>query len=129
MRRSSDRGQVEPLAALAAVLAVSAALVVYVGALDDAMPGESDSKTPRTIHDRVQRHVTSAGVVDPDRLAGALETVPDGWTANVTVAGGGMQWHRGPDPPDEAERVRSRVSVAIGPGRVEPGQLRVVVWR
>lgn len=129
MQRSSDKGQVEPLAALAALLAVSAALVVYVGALDDAIPGEPESETPQTVHDRIQRNISSAGVVHPGRLDAALGTVPDGWSANVTLVTGTNRWTSGPDPPGDADRVRSRVSVTLGPDRIQPGQFRVVVWQ
>jgi len=129
MRRSSGRAQVEPLAALAALLAVSAAFAIYVGALDDAIPAEPDSETPQAVHDGIQRNVSTAGVAKPGRLDAALGTVPEGWNANVTLVADGQQWDRGPVPPGDAERVTSRVSVALGPDRVQPGQLRVVVWR
>jgi len=129
MQRSSDRGQVEPLAALAALLAVSAALVVYVGALDDAIPGEPASETPQTVHDRIQRNISSAGVVHPGRLSAAVERAPDGWSANATLVTEHNRWTSGPDPPGDADRVRSRVSVALGPDRIQPGQFRVVVWQ
>lgn len=129
MRRSSDRGQVEPLAALAAVLAVSAGLVVYAGVLDEAIPEQPESETPTTILDSVHRSLQTAGVASPDRLATAAATVPDGWQANVTLSAGGQRWHRGPEPPDGADRATRRVSVRVAPKQIEPGQLRVVVWR
>lgn len=129
MRRSSGRGQVEPLAALAAVLAVSAGIVVYAGLLDDAVPGNAEAETPSAILDRVHRTAQQTGVVAPDRLDAALAAVPDGWHANVTVTSGGRRWSRGPAPPEGADRARRRVSVRPAPGEVSPGQLRVVVWR
>ncbi len=129
MRRSSDRGQVEPLAVLAALLAISAALVVYAGALGDAVPEKPDSKTPQMIHDRIQQNISSTGVVHPGRLGASLERVPSSWSANATLVTEHNRWTSGPDPPGDAERVRSRVSVALGPDRIQPGQFRVVVWR
>ena len=41
-RSSARRAQVEPLAALAAVLVLGVALGAYVGALDGALPGPTD---------------------------------------------------------------------------------------
>jgi hypothetical protein len=129
MRRSSDRGQVEPLAALAAVLAVSAGLVVYAETLDDTVPGQPDDETPTAILDSVHRSLQSTGVSTPGRLDAAMATVPEEWQANVTLTAGGERWQRGPSPPESADRVTRRVSVRLAPQRIEPGQLRVVVWR
>ncbi|MEF8784364.1 MAG: hypothetical protein V5A45_00410 [Haloarculaceae archaeon] len=129
MRRSSDRGQVEPLAALAAVLAVSAGLVVYAETLDDTVPGQPDDETPTAILDSVHRSLQTTGVSTPSRLDTAMAPVPEGWQANVTLTAGGERWQRGPSPPESADRVTRRVSVRLAPQRIEPGQLRVVVWR
>ena len=129
MRRSSVRGQVEPLAALAAVLAVSAGFVVYADTLDDAVPGQPDDETPTAILDSVHRSLQTTGVSAPGRLDMAMATVPGEWKANVTLAAGSERWRRGPSPPESADRVTRRVSVRLAPQRIEPGQLRVVVWR
>ena len=129
MRRSSDKGQVEPLAALAAVFAVSLGLTVYAGVLDDVTPGQPDAETSKTVLDSVQRSLESTGVTSPDRLDEAMRAVPDGWHANVTLTAGGEQYQRGPAPPDAADRETRRVSVRLAPQRIDPGQLRVVVWR
>ena len=129
MRRSSGRGQVEPLAALAAVLAVSAGLVVYADVLGGSVPGRPSPETPAQILDDVHRSLQTAGVTSPGRLDAAIETVPDGWHANVTVLAGDQSWSRGPQPPDDATRVTRRVSVRLLPTRIDPGRLRVVVWR
>ncbi|MEF8871852.1 MAG: hypothetical protein V5A41_09505 [Haloarculaceae archaeon] len=129
MRRSSDRGQVEPLAALAAVLAVSAGLVVYAETLDDTVPGQPDDETPTAILDSVHRSLQTTGVSTPSRLDTAMATVPEGWQVNVTLTADSERWQRGPSPPESADRVTRRVSVRLAPQRIEPGQLRVVVWR
>lgn len=129
MRRSSGRGQVEPLAALAAVLAVSTGLVLYAGTLGDAVPGEPDDETPAEILDSVHRSLQTTGVSSPTKLNAAMAAVPEGWQANVTLAAGGERWRRGPTPPESADRETRRVSVRLAPQRIEPGQLRVVVWR
>ncbi|WP_302080970.1 DUF7285 family protein [Salinibaculum rarum] len=129
MRRSSGRGQVEPLAALAAVLAVSAGFVVYADTFEETTPEEPDDQTPSAIVDAVQRSLQSAGVASPARLDAATTAVPSGWEANVTLAADGTRWQRGPAPPASADRVSRRVSVRVAPRRIQPGQLRVVVWR
>ncbi len=129
MRRWSDRGQAEPLAALAAVLAVSAGLTMYAGVLDDATPDRPESETPDAVLDGVHRSLALAGVTAPDRLDTVHGAVPDGWHANVTLTAADNQYQRGPTPPASAQRETRRVSVRIAPQRVEAGQLRVAVWR
>jgi hypothetical protein len=129
MRRSSDRGQAEPLAALAAVFAVSVGLALYAGGLDDAIPGQPESETPEAVLESVHRSLDVAGVTSPSRLENAVAAVPDGWHANVTLSTAGEQYQRGPTPPVSAEHETRRVSVKTAPKHVDPGQLRVVVWR
>lgn len=129
MRRWSDRGQVEPLAALAAVLAVVAGLTIYAGTLDDRVPESPDRETASTTLDTVRRALQTAGVVDPDRFDRALATVPDGWRANVSLDASGRQWSRGPVPPETADSATVRVSVRLEPAEIRPGRLRVAVWR
>ncbi|MFC7134142.1 MULTISPECIES: DUF7285 family protein [Salinibaculum] len=129
MRRSSGRGQVEPLAALAAVLAVSAGLVIYADTLEEAVTPAPERETPEVILDGVERTLEEAGVVDPARLESAMAALPSGWHGNLTLRAGGKQWSRGPTPPSDADRATARVSVRIAPAKVRPGQLRVVVWR
>jgi hypothetical protein len=138
MRRSSDeqhgtpdsrRGQVEPLAAIAAVLAIAAALTLYAGVVTDLF-GESDSReTPDLILDRSVEAVADVGVIDPSRLDRIHETLPDGWRANVTIRGTDHWFASGPQPPANARKAKKRISVRLGPGRVVPGQFRVAVWR
>lgn len=129
MRRSSGRGQVEPLAALAAVLAVTAGLVIYAGALEDRIPGGPDRRIAETTLERVERALQTTGVADPDRLDAAMTRFPDGWHGNLTLRANGTRWSRGPAPPTDAQRATGRVSVGVAPTRLCPGQLRVVVWR
>ena len=139
MRRSSDeqcahersttgRGQVEPLAALAAVFAVCAALTLYAGVLDGAMPGESDRETATLAADRAVDRTSRAGIVRPARLDSATAAAPNGWQLNVTLTSGGEHWQYGPDPPATAANATRRVSVRHGPGTVRPGRFRVVTW-
>ena len=129
MSRSSGRGQVEPLAALAAVLAVTAGLTIYAGTLTDAVPTRTGKNTAETSLSRVTASLESAGVVDTTRLDEGLAAVPTGWHGNLTLRAGGKQWMRGPVPPTDADRATTRVSVRTAPMEVRSGELRLVVWR
>jgi hypothetical protein len=129
MGHSSDRGQFEPVVALVAVLAVSAGLVTYADILDDTLPGDRERDTARLALDRVHDRLRVAGVVLPDRLDAALVGAPDGWQANATLLARGGTWRAGPTPPDDGRTARRRVTVHVGPERLRPGTLRVVVWR
>lgn len=131
MRRSSGRAQVEPLAALVAVLAVTAGIVVYAGTLEERVADQPDRGTARTTLDGVTRAMQSAGVVVPDRLNQTSRYLPDGWQTNVTLRVGDRRWSRGPTPTAGAttRRAARRVSVRRGPGNVSVGRIRVVLWR
>lgn len=131
-----DRAAVEPLAALVAVLAVGAALGLYVTALDDAAPSmESDEYAADAVLDRVERDVAGGGIVRPNELSrlegktpATVEVVTDRrrWRVGLAgidpVAGGRI------DP--RSERVAERsVTVAVAPGENVRGKLRVAVRR
>lgn len=128
MSSSPDRGATEPLAALVAVFAVSAGLALYAGVLDGALAsatGERNVATPTA--DSVERRLSTAGVVSPNRTANALDAVPTGYDGNVTVRAG-RRWSAGPSPPPDAARARRTVSVRVAPATVKRGTLRVTVW-
>lgn len=128
-RSSARRGQVEPAAALVAVLAVGAGLSLYAGVLADVPDGTTRDVAPLTA-DRVRDTASTAGVLDPSRLNTAVEHAsPRGSTLNATLAAGGERWSAGPPvPEDVTARSASRASVRLAPGRVRAGQLRVIVW-
>jgi len=131
MRHSSDRAQVYPLAALVAVLAVTAGIVVYAGTLENSLRTQPDRETAHTTLDSVARTLQTAGVVDPGRLDETADTIPDGWHVNVSLRADGRRWARGPVPASES-LIRSasrRVSVRVAPTVVRPGRLQVVLWR
>ncbi|QPV63923.1 hypothetical protein I7X12_04635 [Halosimplex litoreum] len=129
MRRSSGReAQTEPLAAVVAVVVVALALSVYVGALEASLPGPVDRNHAETAADRIERALTVGGVARPDRLATALDRGPDGYRVNATLTVGDRTERVGPTSPEAVDTARRRVSVRIGPGRVEPGRLEVRVW-
>jgi hypothetical protein len=130
MRRWSDRGGTEPLAALVAVAVVCAAVSLYAGALP--VPERADERVAAAerLLDRVEDWASRTGVLHPGHLD---HTVPDTrwegrWRVNVTVRSGKMTWQSGPTPPEAAASVSRRVSVRHPLGRVRPGRVRVVVW-
>lgn len=125
----SDRAQVEPLAALAAVFAVGVGLTLYVGALDTTLPRlTSDREVAPTAADRVAAEASSLGAVEPpleDPVAGSR---PTGYELNATLRTGDAEWTGGPPTPSDAECELRDVSVRIEPGRIRPGSLEVCVW-
>lgn len=130
MSCSSVRGQTEPLAALAAVFAVTIGLSLYAGVLDDALTGPPDRNIADSTLDRIERTVAPTGVAVPTRLDDAMEQAPDGHRLNVTLAADGHVWSAGPVPPNATvDRASARLAVEVTPTVVPPGELRVVTWR
>lgn len=127
-RSSARRGQVEPLAALAAVLAVGVALAGYAGALDAALPAGSDRDRAEPMLDRAAATLRPDGVARPARLARAADP-PRGYRANLTLTAAGHRWTVGPPVPGSANTVARRLPVRVAPGEVRRGRLRVGVWR
>ena len=132
---AADRAAVEPVAALIAVLAVGAALGLYVTALDGAAP-EPDGRASAAALDRIERDLTVGGIVRPERL----ETLADGRTpTTVELATKRRTWRVGVGGADpiEGELGRRRatavadrpVTVAVAPGETVRGVLRVAVHR
>ena len=120
------RGQVEPVAALAAVLVVGIALSTYAGLLPGTA-GTTGGTADATLT-RAYGTVTETGVVVPGRLRAATDVAPPGHGVNVTLSVGSLHLHAGPTPPPSAERATRRASVRVGPGAVRPGHLSVEVW-
>jgi hypothetical protein len=125
MSRSSGRGQVEPLAALVAVVAVCAAVSLHAGVLDARIDALADNgPSPERTLDRVHDRMWNGSTVDPGRLT--LPTVDV--QANASLATANRRWTVGPAPPSDAARAARPTAVRLGPGRVEPARIRVVVW-
>ncbi|MFC5133124.1 MULTISPECIES: DUF7285 family protein [Haloferacaceae] len=131
-----DRAAVEPLAALIAVLAIGAALGLYVTALDGAAPSPgTDGHTADAVLDRVERDVADGGIVRPNELSRLDARTP----AIVEVVTERRRWRvglAGVDPAADgridprSERVAERsVTVAVAPGENVRGKLRVAVRR
>ncbi|WP_348611056.1 DUF7285 family protein [Halobaculum rarum] len=135
MSRSSssrERGFAEPTVALAAVLALSLGVAAYTVVLGGV--GERQPTAEPTL-ERVHDAITVGGVADPGRLDRVRSvTVRTDGHANVTLRVAGRHWRVGPAPPEPPETVSNRatatrrVGVALAPGRVRPGRLRVTVW-
>lgn len=133
MRRSSDNGGTEPLAALVAVAVVCSAVSLYAGLFPVPTSADQRAAAAERLLDHVYERTTETGVVRP----GWLERLPSErqwhgrWRVNVTVETGPVTWRRGPSPPAGASNVGTatrQVSVRQLSGRVRPGRLRVVVW-
>lgn len=131
MQRSSDRAHVEPFAALAAVLAVSAGLVVYAESVEQTLPDRQSRETARITLERVHDSLGETGVVNPAGLAEAAAVSPRRWQANVTLRHGNELWSTGKSPPPASATLTAtrRVSIRTAPGQVVPATLRVVLWQ
>lgn len=129
-RSSGGSGQVEPLAALAALVVLGMGLTLFAVAYDNAIPVDRDRNLA---HPALSRTVAEAGpgaVVSPGRLRSAARTAaPAGYDLHAALTAGNRSWAAGPRPPPTASRASRVVAVRVGPGRVEPGRLRVAVWR
>jgi hypothetical protein len=130
MRRSSarERGQTEPFAALVAVVVVALALSVWAGVFEASLPEPVDRDVAEPTADRVERALTVAGVVRPDRTGSLNSTGPEGYELNVTLTADDDRWSVGPATPPTADMATRRVSVSDDSGSVTPGRLEVRVW-
>lgn len=127
-RWSAHRGQVEPLAALAAVFAVCVGFGIYGVVLTESTEQEEQSIAKPTL-ERVDALIGTAGTVPTDDLnATAAAAAPDGYAVQITIETADNQWRGGPSPPPGADTASMPVSVEVQPGIVEPGTLRVEVW-
>lgn len=130
MSRSSARGQVEPTAALVALLAVCVAVSTYATALAGVdYESERDIATPTL--DRVIDRLATGSVADPDQREQAQRAGPTGYRLNVTLAAAGQRWDAGPTPPGrlaDTDTAARSIGVRLAPGRIRPGRVRVEVW-
>lgn len=126
MSRSSDRAQVEPLAALAAVAVVGTALTLHAGVLHGVRPPEPTRDRATPALQRALGAVRDEGLARPSRLRSV--SAPDGRAMNVTLRTANRTWAVGPRPPDGADRAGRPVPVRVAPGAVRAGRLRVAVW-
>lgn len=123
------RGQVEPLVALVAVVAVCIGLGLYAGVLDATRSVDADRATVETVASRALDAVAPTGVASQNRLAEALDAAPDGYRLNATLLSGSHRWSVGPAPTGRGRTADRPTGVRLAPGDVRPGTLRVVLWR
>ncbi|MFC3478374.1 DUF7285 family protein [Halobacterium litoreum] len=129
-RSSARRAQVEPVPALAAVLAVCLALGAYASARGTALPGIGHGAPTDAVLADASDAVTEPGsaVASPADLT-TEGVAPEGFRVAVTLTAGDREWTAGPEPPDSAASESGRVPVRVAPGRVRPGHLTVAVWQ
>lgn len=129
MSCSSGRGQVEPLAALAAVFAIGVGLAIYVGAVDATLPRLSQSReVAPTAADRLVAEASSFGAVVPPLAEPVAAATPTGYRLNATLRAADGAWTGGPTAPATAECELRTVAVRVAPARVRPASLEVCVW-
>lgn len=125
----SRRGQVEPLAALAAVFAVGIGLSLYVGVLDGTLPELTSNRRMAVVAaDRLLAESSAFGSVRPPIDDAAVAARPTGYGLNATLRSDGGTWTAGSQRQPSADCVTRRVSVGVTPGRVRPGSLEVCTW-
>jgi len=129
---SADRGQVDPLPALAAVAVVGLALALYAGSLGTLPDTADEADTPdgdaTVALGAVCERLCVGGRVDPADLDDALAAAPDGHRLRIVLRADGEEWTAGPAPPADAAGAARTVTVRVGPAETVPGRLRVVVW-
>lgn len=125
----SRRGQVEPLAALAAVFAVGIGLSLYVGVLDGTLPELTSNRRMAVVAaDRLLAEASAFGSLRPPLDDPAAAARPTGHELNATLRSDGVTWTAGPQRQPSADCVTRRVSVGVAPGRVRAGRLEVCTW-
>lgn len=129
MSHSRDSGQVEPLAALAAVVAVCLGLSLYVVVLDASLPGSPDRSVAATGIDRIERAVAPDGIASPARIDDGRDASPSGYHANVSLSTERRRWTAGSVPSPRADTAQRRLAVRVEPAEVRSGTLRVATWR
>lgn len=120
----------EPLAALAAIFAVTVGLGLYVGGLHAALaPSGMEPVAPTALDAVVDRTSDATGIVAPGHLSHASDVAPASHRLNATLTAAGRQWQVGPPvPADTPDRAGRRVAVELAPNHTTVGRLRVVVW-
>lgn len=138
----ADRGQVQPLPALVAVLALTLALGAYADVTTSLpSPTGPDGGPAVPALKRVEAAATTGALLDPTELDPTAAAL-DGYRVNVTLTTHGSHYAVGPSPRAAAETAETTVAVSLAPtslaesnrndrtraSRVVPGTLRVEVW-
>lgn len=128
-RSSARRAQVEPVAAVVAVLALCLAIAAYGVVSAGVLPDSKSSAPASQVLDAAADAASTEGsvVVSPSRLS--ADVAPVGYEAALRLSADDRTWTAGAsDPPPEAASASRRVPVRVGPGDVVPGRLTVEVW-
>lgn len=123
--RRDVRGQVHPLPALVAVLALTVAVVAYANVTSSVTDPTAATPALPALK-QVEAEATTGAVLDPPALDTDAAGVP-GHRVNVTLDLPTGRFALGPTPPDSASGARVHVAAATD-DRVVPGELRVEVW-
>lgn len=132
MSRSSasegSRGQVQPLPALLAVLALTLALTAYADVTHSLPTPEEPSPAVPALK-RVEAQATTGAILDVEALDPDVARL-DGYRANVTIRTAGTRLELGPTPPPSAARATAHVATnsTQSPNGVVSGTLTVEVW-
>lgn len=126
---SPHKAQVEPVAALAAVLALTAVMGIATGVVGDAIPDRTESPPTDVTLTRIVQTLSSGSVLDPLRLTDDLLGIvaPHGYTLHVTIRVDDRIFTAGPSPPSDAPTSTRSVPVRLDRG-VAPGRIQVVLW-
>lgn len=121
------RGQVQPLPALVAVLALTLALTAYAD-VTHSLPTPDEPSPAVPALKRVEAATTTGAILDPAALDSATAAL-DGYRVNVTIRYASHLVTVGPNPPDAATRASAHVAVrSANATSVRPGTLTVEVW-
>lgn len=131
MSRSSGRAQVEPTAALAAVLALTVALGLYAAVHASVPLGGSEAHPATAAREHVAAALGDETAVPaslPAAAADAANATPTS-SLNATLRTASGVWTVGPPRPPRADVSTQVLPVDTGNGVVRPGRLTVAVWR
>lgn len=121
------RGQVEPLAALAAVAALGLVLALYAGVLETTTPTPEPEVEDAALLRTVGALRTGA-ILDPEAVGRAAAAAPRGYRLRVTVRAANRTWSGGPEPPGDTVSAARVAPVRISRGTAVSGRVRVEVW-
>lgn len=129
MRHSSasraSRGQVYPVPALVAVVALTMALTVYANVATTPITHDQPSPAVPALK-QIEDAATTGALLAP-RLLDHTDAGLDGYHVNVTLRTRYRVVSSGPDPPADAARATVPVAVSNST-HVVPGTLSVEVW-
>lgn len=127
MSRSSDRGQLNPFVALAAVLVLTTALSTYALAFGTVPSPNGERGLAEPVLTRAVDDLGAGGTVAPGQVE-SFEPATRA-TVNLTLRAGNDTWRLGPPAPRDAATASRTVPVRLASGRVVPGRVRATVWR